>query len=45
MSTTTSDKTLQQAKRNQAFENKPATANGQCPLKAGEIAIHPFAMR
>lgn len=41
MSTTTSDKTLQQAKRNQAFENKPATANGQCPLKAGEIAIHP----
>ena len=31
MSTTTSDKTLQQAKRNQAFENKPATANpGTC---------------
>jgi len=41
MSTTTSDKTLQQAKRNQAFENKPASANGQCPLKAGEIAIYP----
>jgi len=41
MSTTTSDKALQQAKRNQAFENKPANANGQCPLKAGEIAIHP----
>lgn len=41
MSTTTSDRTLQQAKRNQAFENKPANANGQCPLKAGEIAIHP----
>ena len=41
MSTTTADKTLQQAKRNQAFENKPANASGQCPLKAGEIAIHP----
>ena len=41
MSTTTSDTTLQQAKRNQAFENKPANANGQCPLKAVDIAIHP----
>ena len=41
MRATASDKTLQQAKRNQAFENKPANASGQCPLKAGEIAIHP----
>ncbi|GGJ82911.1 T6SS effector BTH_I2691 family protein [Pseudomonas matsuisoli] len=41
MTVATPNKELQKAQRNQAFENKPANASGQCPLKALEIAIYP----
>src|SRR5690606_31668068 len=41
MTTQTPSKELQQAKRNQAFENKPLSAQGQCPAKALELAIFP----
>ncbi|MEH6799887.1 MAG: T6SS effector BTH_I2691 family protein [Halopseudomonas sabulinigri] len=32
---------LDQARRNQLFEDKPATGSAQCPLKALEVAIFP----
>ncbi|SFQ78569.1 hypothetical protein SAMN05216578_103390 [Halopseudomonas formosensis] len=32
---------LAQAQRNQQFEDKPASANAQCPLRAQEVAIFP----
>lgn len=32
---------LAQAQRNQQFEDKPASANAQCPLRALEVAIFP----
>ncbi|MWV14740.1 hypothetical protein F3I16_01670 [Pseudomonas sp. L-22-4S-12] len=41
MTTQTPSKELQQAKRNQAFENKPLSSQGQCPAKALELAIFP----
>ncbi|HEK0151765.1 TPA: hypothetical protein SMO43_001427 [Pseudomonas aeruginosa] len=32
---------LRRARRNQAFDNTPASATGQCPLKGPEVAIFP----
>lgn len=41
MSSTPSAETLRKAKRNQAFDLRPATGTAFCPLKAREFAIYP----
>ncbi|OEC35027.1 hypothetical protein A7D27_26600 [Pseudomonas sp. 1D4] len=41
MTATAQNKQLQRAQRDQAFEQKPANASGQCPLKAQEFALFP----
>ncbi len=41
MTATVSPQPPLQARRNQQFEDRPASANAQCPLKALEVAIFP----